>query len=57
MNLEPCIADLPETEETLAQREKCLPESRRSAFIAEITLEEGYTAQRGKASSACLRKI
>ncbi|KAJ7307794.1 hypothetical protein DFH08DRAFT_792799 [Mycena albidolilacea] len=48
MYYENCIADLPETKETLAQREKCLPESRRSAFIAEITLKEGYTAQRGK---------
>ncbi|KAJ6544641.1 hypothetical protein DFH09DRAFT_1367820 [Mycena vulgaris] len=48
MYYETCIADLPETKETLAQREKCLPESLRSAFIAEITLEEGYTAQRDK---------
>ncbi|KAF7369541.1 hypothetical protein MVEN_00284000 [Mycena venus] len=48
MHHETCMADLPQTKEMLALREKCLPESLRSAFIAEVTLEDGYAVQRGK---------
>ncbi|KAF8162188.1 hypothetical protein K438DRAFT_1858946 [Mycena galopus ATCC 62051] len=48
MYLETCEADLPETKEMLVLREKCLPESLRASFIAEVTLEEGYVVQRGK---------
>ncbi|KAJ6495180.1 hypothetical protein C8R45DRAFT_1133466 [Mycena sanguinolenta] len=48
MHHETCTADLPQNKEALDRREKCLPESLRSSFIAEITLEDGNVVQRGQ---------
>ncbi|KAJ6571839.1 hypothetical protein B0H19DRAFT_1064868 [Mycena capillaripes] len=55
MYYETCMADLPQAKEMLAQREKCLPESLRSAFIAEVTLEDGQTIE-GQ-SDPCYERI
>ncbi|KAJ7226698.1 hypothetical protein GGX14DRAFT_417156 [Mycena pura] len=45
---EHCQQDLPQNQKASEVRERCLPENLRSVFVAEVTLEDGNTIQRGK---------